>query len=51
MKIVEQNKLDLIFVVLVAGQCWGATSALLSNQNYKNAFKFIILKILHEEIF
>jgi len=39
MKIVEQNKLELTFVVLVA------TSALLSNQNHKITFKFIFFEI------
>jgi len=42
MNIVEQNKFKRIFVVLVAEQCCSATSALLSNQNHKNAFKFSI---------
>jgi len=51
MKIVEENKLESIFIVLVTEQCLSTTLALLSNQNYKNAFKFIFFKIIHEEIF
>jgi len=31
MKNVEQNKLESIFEVLAAEQCWSAASALLSN--------------------
>jgi len=41
MKFVEQNRLELIFVVLSAEQCWSVTSALLSNQNRKSVFKFL----------
>jgi len=51
MKIVEQNILEQIFVVLIAEQCWSATSALLSNQNHKNEFKFIFFYIFRKEIF
>jgi len=51
MKFAEQNRLELIFVVLVTEQYWSATSVLLSNQNHVNAFKIISVKIIHEEIF
>jgi len=50
MKIVEQNKLESSFVVLVTEQWYSATSALLSNQNHKNALKRIFFKFFHEEI-
>jgi len=51
MKFVEQNRLELTFVVLVAEQYWSATLALLSNQNHINAFKIIFVKIIYKEIF
>jgi len=51
MKMAEQNRLELIFVAFAAEQCGSATLALLSNQNHKNAFKFIFFKILHEKFF
>jgi len=48
MKIVKKNKLER---VLVSEQWWSTNSALLSNQNHKNLFKFIFFKILlYEEI-
>jgi len=49
MKFVEQNRLELIYAVLVTEQSWSATSALPKPK--KNALKLISIKIIHEEIF
>jgi len=43
----EENKLDSMFVNLVTEECSSGTSALLSNQNHKNEFKFILFKSFH----
>jgi len=51
MKFVEQNRLELIYVVLVDEEYLTTTLALLSNQNHKNAFKIFSVKIIYEEIF
>jgi len=52
MKIVEQNKLDLIFVVLVAGHAGVPLQHCLVTKTTKMLSSlFIIFKILHEEIF
>jgi len=47
MKNFEENKLESVFVVLVTEKCWRSTSAFLSRQNHKNAFKFILFKNFH----
>jgi len=44
----DGNKIESIFVVLViTEQCWSGTPALISNQNHKNEFKFILLHQFH----
>jgi len=45
MKIVEQNKLELSFVALVAEQCWSGTSALLSNQSHQKLSSLFYSKL------
>jgi len=37
MKIFKENKLESLFIILVAEQCWSGTSALLSKQNHKRS--------------
>jgi len=47
MKNLGENKLESIFVILVTEQCRSGTSALLSNQNHKNDFKFTLFNNFH----
>jgi len=49
-KFVEQNRLEFIFVVLVAEKCWTATSAWFRNENHKNVFNFFSAKNIYGEI-